>query len=57
MTEQEWRRMKNVFFGLSKTLSFPYKIFLTNHLNVHIIRGEHFESNVEEAVISSIHKD
>ena len=57
MTEQEWLRMKNVFFGLSKTLSFPYKIFSTNHLNVHIIRGERFESIVEEVVILSIHKD
>ena len=42
---------------LSKTLSFLYKIFSTNHLNVHIISGERFESNVEEAVILSIHKD
>ena len=48
---------KHFFFGVSKTLSFPYKIFSTNRLNVHIIRGERFESNVEEAVISSIHKD
>ena len=36
---------------------FSIQDFLTNHLNVHIIRGEHFESNVEEAVILSIHKD
>ena len=45
------------FFLLSKIIPFPHKIFSTNRLNVHIIRGERFESNVKEAVILSIHKD
>ena len=48
---------KRFFFDFPRLYLFHTRFFSTNRLNLHIIRGEHFESNVEEAVISSIHKD
>ena len=34
MTEQEWQRVKNAVFRLSKTVSFPKKILSTNPFNL-----------------------